>query len=106
MRVLLLMLALLLTFEGHQINAEVAAPPCNFIRSGNAPPVTPIGANDLVQRVRMSAQPDSPVAITLLDFSETNLVVGSGSYQKAGRFTLEVLNVSDRPVSRVRATVR
>lgn len=69
---------------------------CNV--SHNAPLATIHGADEIVQRVRLLAQPGSPIVITALDVTDTKLAVGPGSYERTGGFTIEVMNVSARPV--------
>jgi hypothetical protein len=101
MRVVLLSLA---TFVVLHVPQNVTLAPtarCQFSIVHRAPSAQVSGAEDLIGRVRLVAQPDSPVAITALDFSETNLVVGTGAYEHTGSHSVEVLNISDHVVSDV-----
>ncbi len=101
MPVFLLSLAALLTFSVPQDRATMASEPCRFGISWSAPVATISGPDEIVKRVRLLAQPDSPIAITALDLTEIALVVGPGAYEWSGALTLEVMNVSDQPVSEV-----
>jgi hypothetical protein len=65
----------------------------------------PIGPEEVVSRARILPQPDSPIVITKADFSGSQLNVVPGSFQWRPAVTLELLNVSDQPVSDVRTWV-
>ena len=45
-----------------------------------------------------AAKPDSPIVITAADFTEMRLDVAPGRYNWEGPHSMEILNVSDRPV--------
>jgi hypothetical protein len=55
----------------------------------------------VVQAVKVVDQPDSPLAITSLDLRAVALDASPWQYMMEGMIVIEVMNVSDVPVSRV-----
>ena len=89
--------------------APDAAPrptPCQFaIAHPIGEDVIVTGPEDLVSRLRVLRPEHAPVVVTALDFSGAELLASTGAYDWKGRYSLEVMNVSDRPVSHVRPAV-
>jgi hypothetical protein len=86
--------------------AQGQAADCQFkLQRANAAS-KPTGPEEVVSRARILPQPDSPIVITKADFSGSRLDVVPGSFQWQPNFTLELLNVSDKPVSNVRTSVQ
>jgi hypothetical protein len=78
---------------------------CQFNLQRTNDAAKPTGPEEVVSRARILPQPDSPVVITKADFSGSQLHVVPGSFQWQANVTLELLNVSDKPVSNVRTWV-
>ena len=81
--------------------AQAAKPPdaCEFAIVHQVPEAFALtGPDEIVTRVRLFRQPDSPIVITAADFSEMRLDVAPGRYNWEGPHSMEILNVSDRPV--------
>jgi hypothetical protein len=80
---------------------------CQFAIVG-APPesLTASGPEEILSRLQLISQRDSPVAITRADFTGTtfNVGVGFASMQKA--YAIEVANISDTPITELRVAVR
>jgi len=68
-------------------------------------PTTPAGPADVVSRTRILPQPDSPVVITSLDFSGSRLNVVPGFFEWQPNYSLQLMNVSDKLITDVRAAV-
>ena len=89
--------------------AQATAQPasaCEFSITEAAPDVAVRGPEDIVSRLRFITQPGSPVVVTAIDFGKSTLSASETSYQSAIHYSVEVMNVSDRPVSDVRVTVQ
>jgi len=71
--------------------------------NSGAPSVT--GPEDVTSRVRILRQPDSPISVTAIDFSAATLTTSPGYFDWQGPYTIEMVNVSDRPLRNIRATV-
>ena len=63
------------------------------------------GPDEITSRLRIVRQPDSPATVTAIDFSKTTLTVSPGYFEWQGSYTLEIANISDRPLREIRATV-
>ena len=80
---------------------QAATPPdaCEFAIVHQVPGAAALrGPEEIVTRVRLLRQPDSPIVITAADFTGMRLDVASGRYNWEGPHSMEILNVSDRPV--------
>lgn len=80
---------------------QTATPPdaCEFAIVHQVPGAAALrGPEEIVTRVRLLRQPDSPIVIASADFTEMRLDVAPGRYNWEGPHTIEILNVSDRPV--------
>ena len=80
---------------------QAATPPdvCEFAIVYQLPGTAALrGPEEIMTRVRLLRQPDSPIVITAADFSEMRLDVAPGRYNWTGPHGMEILNVSDRPV--------
>ena len=80
---------------------QATKPPdaCEFVIVHQVPGAAAIrGPEEIVTRVRLLRQPDSPIVITAADFTEMRLDVVPGRYNWEGPHSMEILNVSDRPV--------
>lgn len=81
--------------------SQAATPPdaCEFAIVHQVPGAAALrGPEDIVTRVRLLRQPDSPIVIAAADFTEMRLDVAPGRYNWEGPHSIEILNVSDRPV--------
>lgn len=78
---------------------------CTFSMAQSAPDVVVKGPDDILSRLRIIRQPDSPVVVAAVDLTEMDLVASTTSYSVTGSKVVELLNVSDRRVSDVRVTV-
>jgi hypothetical protein len=57
-----------------------------------------LGPEEITSRVRVLSQPDSPVAISLLDFGDSAFDVGGEYFTFRERYAIELVNNSDRVV--------
>jgi hypothetical protein len=71
---------------------------CTFSVRENVTAPTLAGPEEITSRIRVLTQPDSPVAVSRLDFSDAELVV-AGEYFTFGKgYTIELINLSDKIV--------
>lgn len=80
---------------------QTATPPdaCEFAIVHQVPGTAALeGPEEIVTRVRLLRQPDSPIVIAAADFTKMRLDVAPGRYNWEGPHNIEILNVSDRPV--------
>lgn len=87
-------------------SVKVPDPPCSFsLMSREASPFTVEGPDDMVSRVSVIGQPDSPIEILGADFTNYQVTFGNSAYviHRGSFFTVDVRNRSDREV--VGATV-
>jgi hypothetical protein len=70
------------------------------MRRGSSP--TP---RDDYLRVRFVTQPDSPVAITRVDFGDANLMVAGEWFVFDKGYAVELINLSDRALSNIQVRV-
>ena len=61
-------------------SVEAQVPGCGFALASATMPVTPAGPEEVTSRVRIIAQPDSPVAVTKVDFTGSKLNVAPGFF--------------------------
>jgi hypothetical protein len=87
------------------VEAQEPVSGCGFVLAASAIPVTPAGPEEVTSRVRIIAQPDSPVAVTKVDFTGSKLDVVPGFFQWQPTYTLEVINRSNKPISNLLASV-
>src|SRR5262245_21205606 len=78
-------------------------PGCGFSVSPESIAPQILGPESKGVPVRILAQPDSPVAITGIDFRHMVVTVGSSGYEQhgTGTNTIDVRNISDRLVTGV-----
>jgi len=86
-------------FAGVAATAEAQLADCGFTVQPHNVSVTPTGPADLTSRARIVPQPDSPIVITRVDFTGSTLDVSPGYFRWQPAYSLELLNVSDRPIS-------
>ena len=92
-------------FAGIAPTAEAQLADCRFTVQPHNVSVTPTGPEDLTARARIIPQPDSPVVITKVDFTGSTLDVSPGYFRWKPAYSLEVLNVSDKPIITVQTFV-
>jgi hypothetical protein len=68
---------------------------CAFRVLSGLPRSSLIGSPDLVRRVRVLPQPDSPIAVLSVDVSQLRLNAAGYSYDYDGKFGVRIRNVSD-----------
>jgi hypothetical protein len=71
---------------------------CAFRVPKELPRSSLIGSHDLVRRVRVLPQPDSPITVLSVDVSQLQLNTVSSSYDYDGRFGIRIRNISDRVI--------
>jgi hypothetical protein len=91
----------------HAVAAEAQQPrECQFSIMQAAPTPGARGSEDFLSRLRFVRQPDAPVVVTAIDFGNATLTVGEGNYAVSYvDGSIELLNVSDRPVSDIHLMV-
>jgi hypothetical protein len=104
---LLLVLALVVAVSGWRLRAAGSSQPpaaatCGFTTRIAPPTLVITGPEEITSRVRLVTQPDSPVALSRVDFSEAILNVTDGSFTFEKGYAVEVINLSDRTVTDVR----
>jgi hypothetical protein len=83
-----------------------AAGSCQFAVSRQSLPPEIHGPENIVSRARVLIQPDSPVALLSVDFSQMTLTVGGASFERSGGYSALIKNVSDRVLTQVEIVVR
>jgi len=75
---------------------------CRFSRVAEAPQALSVeGATEVIQIVKLVEQPDSPVVVTAVDLRGVTLNASPSQYTMDGTIVVEVMNISDLPISRV-----
>ena len=74
---------------------------CTFNLVAPRPQATSKGPEDVVTAIKVVDQPGSPVAIAALDLSELVLHASPSQYTLEGTIFVEVVNISDVPITRV-----
>ena len=74
---------------------------CRFSVGAERPQATSRGPDEMVRVIKVVDQPDSPLAITTLDLSGLALRASLSQYTLEGTINVELMNISDTPVSRV-----
>ncbi len=75
---------------------------CDFKVIQPRPSVAPVvGPSEIVARTRIAHDDAAPLVVSAVDFSEIDFVTTPGFYSWRGPHTVEVLNVSDRPITDV-----
>jgi hypothetical protein len=98
---------LIAAWLGQPAIAQQPPSPCQFAILQPRPEPALKGAEAITSRVRFLNQPDSPVAISSVDFHNSELTATATSYAwSSGERTVEIVNVSDQPVSEVRVAIR
>jgi hypothetical protein len=59
------------------------------------------GAGETTARTVVMNQPGSPVAVLAVDLTGMNLFVGSRYFERSGRYSVTIKNISDRVLNRV-----
>jgi hypothetical protein len=83
-------------------------PGCRFSVSRESTPPQILGAESIGVPIRILPQPDSPVAVIGADLRRMTLTVGSSSFEQhgTGTSTIDIRNISDRPLTRVDVAVQ
>jgi hypothetical protein len=84
------------SYASTQVLPQWAAARCVFRILEAAPPPVITGPEEITSLVRFVAQPDSPVVVSRVDFSNADLTVGGESFAFNSDFTVELFNVSNR----------
>lgn len=71
---------------------------CTFSVGENVTAPTLVGPEEITSRIRVLTQPDSPVAVSRLDFSDAELVVAGEYFTFSKEYAIELVNLSDQPV--------
>jgi hypothetical protein len=79
---------------------------CRFsiVHAPTVPRIT--GPDEVVSRAAVMKQSDSPVAILSADFTGSTLIADKESYWFDDAFSVDIVNVSDRPLHDVRAWIQ
>ena len=86
------------------LNSQTAS--CAFSIVHRAPEqVSVAGPAEVLSRLRIMRQPDSPVLVAGMDFTASELEVVDGSYTSQLRGRIELMNLSDREVRDVQLRV-
>jgi hypothetical protein len=78
---------------------------CDFLIIRERPTVKFAGSQEILSRIHLLKQPDSPVAVVTADFSEANLTLGGGWVTFAGPYRVDIVNVSDQVIDEVHVRV-
>ena len=86
-------------------SAAVPAAECRFALRAQPPTAVIEGPEAITSRVRFVAQPDSPVAITRVDFGGANLMVAGEWFVFDKGYAVELINLTDEPLSNIQVRV-
>jgi hypothetical protein len=101
-----LMLMLMVALFAQSASVQQPQSACQFAILQARPEPAMKGAEEIISRVRFLSQPDSPVAVSSIDFHDSELTASDTTYAwSAGERTVEIVNVSNQSVSDVRVAI-
>lgn len=86
-------------FSGGQAFAQDGFSGCGFALSPSGEALEIIGSPAVTERLRVMAQPDSPVQIIRVDVSGLSVTGGAGSFTITGQQVVLVRNISDQRIT-------